>query len=345
MHQHRALVALASAARDYPDCWRRFDDVLFGVRAEGVSWPSWCWAPMAAAYAVASNGARLPPEKSGEVGRLAALAAWRPTQGIYRFDASLLDALWDSDVDGALPVSVLTRLPEWCVYLELPGRQLEGGLRLEGCWAHLESDANDGHMELRFLLDTHEGLLPMPLHLGMGAGTLVDGAQAATEEMARQIEQTGEATVAEVMRTRAAASLMAGLTRPLVSVLLYLCTTTDSLTSAEGAVPSRPSPKPARRGEPPRFLPPVRPSIYEAGARLGAALREARAAVEGQGVSSGGGRTPVGHVRRAHWHAYWVGPRGDAELRRREVRWLPPIFVNLPEGQAVEPVIRTVLKH
>ena len=40
------------------------------------------------------------------------------------------------------------------------------------------------------------------------------------------------------------------------------------------------------------------------------------------------GRTVRPHVRRAHWHHYWVG-EGRTRL---EVRWIEPTFV-LPEGK------------
>lgn len=42
----------------------------------------------------------------------------------------------------------------------------------------------------------------------------------------------------------------------------------------------------------------------------------------------GTGRTVRPHVRRAHWHHYWVG-EGRTRL---EVRWIEPTFV-LPEGK------------
>lgn len=45
------------------------------------------------------------------------LACWRMTQGIYRFDTTVYESLLSTKLDGELPVDVLLRLPEWCVYL------------------------------------------------------------------------------------------------------------------------------------------------------------------------------------------------------------------------------------
>ena len=62
---------------------------------------------------------------------IAALASWRPTQGIYRFDADLLEAVWQTPLAspstssstsaGKLPTELLYHLPEWCPYIETPG--------------------------------------------------------------------------------------------------------------------------------------------------------------------------------------------------------------------------------
>ena len=45
-------------------------------------------------------------------------------------------------------------------------------------------------------------------------------------------------------------------------------------------------------------------------------------------TAAGTGRTVRPHVRRTHWHHYWVG-EGRTRL---EVRWIEPTFV-LPEGK------------
>lgn len=335
---HRAQAALVEAARDYPHCWRQFDALRADVRASGVAWAAWCWAPLAAAYAVASGGGKLPIERAGDVARLGALAAWRVTQGIYRLDETLLDELWDSDVDGALPIETLLHLPEWCVYVETPGREYLGR-PLHGYWAHLEEDSESGVVELRLLLDTADGLLGAPLHLGHGRGTLAEAITGALDSAVGNAAIAGHRAEAELLVAhgeRARAAL--GELRPLVSVVLYLCTTAEELRAQDGRKPLHPAPRPGRRGEPPRYYPPEKAAIYETGARIGAALRAARAR-EGVGARGGGSPSPTGHVRRAHWHTYVLGPRSGTQ--RREVRWLPPILVRLRE-EDVAPVVRPV---
>jgi hypothetical protein len=58
------------------------------------------------------------------------------------------------------------------------------------------------------------------------------------------------------------------------------------------------------------------------------------ASAQGKDTSEEAGRGPGvrPHIRRAHWHHYWIGPRAaPAEERELVVRWLPPILVNVEE--------------
>lgn len=50
------------------------------------------------------------------------------------------------------------------------------------------------------------------------------------------------------------------------------------------------------------------------------------------------------HVRCAHWHRYWVGPRDDPSARKLIVKWIPPIFVNLNKNQEIKSISVTPVK-
>ena len=98
-----------------------------------------------------------------DVGRLAALGSWRVTQGVYRFDQDLYEAVRGTPIESDLPAEILYRLPEWCVYVKTPNMP---GVHLQGFFAHLEWDANTGRHELRLLLDHLDLLIPLPIHIG-----------------------------------------------------------------------------------------------------------------------------------------------------------------------------------
>ena len=117
---------LGSFSRLYPDAWKHVDE--FRANRKGLgNWPGWCFMPLAGAYAIVSKGATLRSiDQARHVGVLGALAAWRVTQGIYRFDPTVLDALWETPVTGDIPTEVLYHLPEWCVYVPTPERRWHG---------------------------------------------------------------------------------------------------------------------------------------------------------------------------------------------------------------------------
>jgi hypothetical protein len=51
------------------------------------------------------------------------------------------------------------------------------------------------------------------------------------------------------------------------------------------------------------------------------------------------------HVRRAHWHAFWTGPKASTEERKLILHWLPPIAVNVDDAAAVIPTLHPVKKR
>ena len=111
---HRTRSILAAVARAYPSAWQDLD----GFRAlrgcpDFINWPDWCFVPASGAYAVVSGGGgqRVRFEQSGHVGLVAGLGAWRITQGVYRFDSTLYEALLATPITDEIPVDVLHRLP------------------------------------------------------------------------------------------------------------------------------------------------------------------------------------------------------------------------------------------
>lgn len=130
------------------------------------------------------------------------------------------------------------------------------------------------------------------------------------------------------------------LAEPLLSVILYLCSANAEIVSNGRAHRrARPAPRRLRNGEM-RWVAAPEATIWATGTRLGAALQRAR---ERTNAEQSGDGVPgvVPHIRRAHWHAYWLGSFESAE-RHREVRWLTPIPVNLDEDAPPVATVRPV---
>ena len=314
----RPKLHLTAAARLYPGAWRQADQFRSDRGKNGLpDWPDWCYLPMSAWYAIVAQDARVPVlglstgtlARVPDVGRLAALGTWRVTQGIYRFDPALLDAIWETPLDGDLPADLFYRLPQWGVYIETHGHQWAHS-PLYGFFVHLEWDTNTARAELRLLLDSEAELLPLPIHIG--PWPLNESVRRAVEEARRQSIMHG----ATVFTSALAAAPDLDLA-PLISLILYLCS--EAPDFGEQSPPANPIPKRTKQGW--RLFAPDRVTIFEVGARLGAALRNASSREHPHA-------SPSPHIRRAHWHTYLVGP-GRTE---RVLRWLPPIPVGFLSG-------------
>jgi len=340
----RPLYWLRVYGQKYPEAWRAIEGMrqLQGTRPE-LHWPDHVYVPLAAAYAVVSKGELLRPDDPRilDVPRLGGLAAWRWTKGIYRFHPLLLDELWHSDFSGTVPLSVLKHLPEWALYIELPGIPApELGGELQGFFAFLEHDLNTGHDELYVVwdLDTAKGpqLMHIVLHLDQ---TVEEGLRASAqegeanvahldEEIRRVLEHSGiEGPLEEALERSIRAHVP--YLRKALSLLFFLSTQPGSIEGKAGR-PTRPRPKKTKKGV--RLFAAPGPQTWEVGVRVGKALQSAYVRA-GQRTGTGAKKRP--HVRRAHWHGYWVGPRSKPEERRLELRWLPPILVGL-RGEEVE---------
>ncbi|MHB8205271.1 MAG: AcrVA2 family anti-CRISPR protein [Desulfomonilaceae bacterium] len=324
MNVSRPSILLRNLSQDYPGIWKIADSFRADRGKTLPKWADWCFLPLAAAYAIVSAcDDSLPPlDRVRQLPRIGALAAWRVTQGIYRFDKEILKRIWDTPVKGDLPIEIFFRLPQWCVYIELPEGTYFGSTILYGCFVHLEDDQKGGDPELRILADTNEGLLNLVLHLIPGgieaslAATLAEANRHASKAGTKVDPKPSEEFVRRI--------------EPIVSLILYLCSTGADIQRSDGGKHKMDRPQPQKTKKGLRYFPPARPSIFYVGYKLGEALRKAEADTE-KVSSSGTHATPLPHIRRAHWHSFWKGPRNQPAKRYLVVYWLPPIPVGIQD--------------
>lgn len=314
-----------------PGCWEQL--VRFR-ESKGqpplLDWPTWCYLPLAAGFAVASGGAPLPSlslaarrEAAGLASQLVSLAAWRVSKGIWDFDPDLYRHLWDTPLEGELPIDALYRLPEWCPYLCLRDAEL-GGVPVAGVFVWLEHDVNEHRPELRLLFDADQGPLPGVLHLDKP--TLEECLQEARYEALRQTDAAGEDVTAIAPTLLAAERALSPLVGRVLSLVLYLCSADPDLTRR---LPPRPGT--GRKLSP---APQQQPTIWPVGLRIGAALREYERSQSEPGEPTGRHVRP--HMRKAHWHHYWAGS-GHSDL---VLRWIAPVAVGAGDAAAVVRPVR-----
>lgn len=308
-------------SRKYPNAWSFVESCIKDRGKNLPNWQNWCFCPMAAAYAVVSA---TPNSNPLDISVIAALAAWRVTQGIYRFDQDILDSLLDTPIS-KIPREVIYNLPEWCVYVEVDKETTWG--HVCGFFAHLEFDSKDHRHELRFLFDTGDMLFPIALHISES----------------QHLDEAIEAFLAEAQRNAGGelpntpdAQELAQDVAPFVSLILYLCSEDPDIEATNRKwPPERPRMTKTKTGR--RMFQAEKPTVWETTFQLGRKMREARAS-SGTGDSD---RQVRAHIRRAHWHSFWTGVKSDPEKRRIVLKWLNPILVNF-DGEEVIPTIRKV---
>jgi len=161
LHGAAAQLAATTAARladigaRYPGCWATLERMR-GLGAE-MGWPAWCWVPMSGAHAVVGGGQQMAGDdpRAADIAVVSALAACQG-RGIYHVGPELAEALAGTDLVGALPVDVLYRPPEWCVYISGMGTD---------AYAHLEWDVTHRRPELRLLMSGIDGWVSVAVHL------------------------------------------------------------------------------------------------------------------------------------------------------------------------------------
>lgn len=307
---------LIAISKKFPNAWSRVDEFCQDSGKGLPKWPTWCLLPMAGWYAVVSEGngvMQLTAPMAADVAKIAAIGTWRYSQGIYRFDDSLYSALITTEPSGDLPCDVFYRLPEWCIYVETTEMKWFD-TPYHGFWCHLEWDVNTGRHELRLLLNCEHGeLIAVPLHLGNW--TLDEAIDRATQEAKKH---AGD--LASLMDFSVIGKMRNSL-NGLISLVLYLCSDEPEIDDLRepGFSPKRPQPKKTKKGW--QLFPAQKPHVWQVGVQFGKTLRQIDADFE----SASSGRSVKPHLRRAHWHGFWTGPR-DGE-RKFHYKWLPPLLV------------------
>jgi hypothetical protein len=316
----RAVLFEQDLAERSPGIWEKLDRVR-AERRTNPAMPRWCLVPGLDVYALTGD--------YEWAHATAALYAWRQGRSIYRVDPDLAQELAETTLPDEIPASKLLELPEWGLYLT-------GVIPASGAFVHLDWSSELDRPELWLTLDIGIGqlrtLTPLPVFLDNPSlsGALADACEAiqppkdVDRQLTADMEKIGIPTDGPQPSDLDA---MLTVLRPLVATLLYLCSTEPDVVD-----PDRPLVRPHRAAHAAE-----EPRVFELGFRVGRALRAARR--EDEQSLDGHHRAPVAHLRRAHWHHYWVGPRtaddDDQRARHLELRWITPVLVGSGETTTV----------
>lgn len=268
---------------------------------------------------------------------------WRRHRVVYRLHQGLADSLLETDTRTAVPCEVLARLPHPDPFVvfptPLPAPISAGGAI--GGQVMAEPPMIVGMLVTA--LNAHEGVCSTTdpaarmLNLSIAVRSHYQGQPPGHEENTVLIPMAGTRTIDELIN-HAREFVHSGdigsdqqrrMYNLAISVLLYLCSDQQDARPHRPAYGTRKSKKPRQPSQP----------VIDLGFDIGPALHAARRTGHNGTDSDSTALTTSNvrpHLRRAHWHTYWTGPRTNPTP---EVRWLHPILVNRTENAARATVV------
>lgn len=236
---------------------------------------------------------------------------------MYRFTHELHKELFDSRLSGdtQIPSNVLLRLPEYCVYVEMP----QPGLN--GFFAYFDYEMESGCCNLKILMDMkqskrEEHSIPIgDWSLDDAISKWFDNISSKYSSVNNSDSESMKAITAQLDNCKDQARILYGY---IISLLLYITSDEPDIDHAAQEYPKRPIPIKTKKGM--ILMPPEKPCILDVGKNISATLRKWQK--EPTGVQYGSNRP---HIRRAHWHGYW---RNNEDGREFFYKWIPPLLVN-----------------
>lgn len=252
---------LAEIARRYPDLWKNIDRIRAG-RGSGAleDWPEWCFMPdhLTRDFITASRKSGNRNVRPDDVTLLPALAAWRVSQAVFRFDAALFDRLVEADAGGASCLA-LFRLPLWCCYVETPGAAWTGS-PMDGFFAHLTTTDAGPELRLAPCAFPQKQHLSLPLPVGdMSVDEATLASLRATAARTRQDLNLEAARASPQWREYTA------MMRKMLSLVLFLCGDAAVFRDAAGKAVFTGNPQPKRTKQGMRMFPADRPRLWLVG--------------------------------------------------------------------------------
>lgn len=303
-------------ANKYPKCWNQVKLFRESKEKGDLSWDNLCYIPVGACIAITTDcnhASSFSALRDAQI--LAATAPWRIYKQVYSFPIEMETLLFEQADDIAIPADVLRNLPYPCIYVETHTLA-----DINGFFFHFESDVNTGRLEMRFLLLTENlDCIPYVVHMIPG-GTLQDGLNDSLKETNTNLNKIGCKSLSHNINDYE-------IVYKLIQLVLYICAQNKEIE--EDVITRKTYRKPKTENS-------IKDKFREVqkwnlGVEISQTIRKmsqrpSTSFSHRGNESSGVGTSKSPHVRRGHWHHFWIGKRNDE--RKRILKWIPPIFAN-----------------
>lgn len=250
----------------------------------------------------------------------AQVARWKKSKQTYCFDEDFIEELAKTDSSISIPSDIFATLPFKSFYLDFSAnKNIAEKVGIDGALAQLERVT---------LADCTKWVL-LSTYYRNGESLFVsgqvicnEGRDFTLEELVDNIIDTAKIALDREIDTR----LMISLT---LQALLYLCSYEPDIhetTASKMSYRKAKQNKKLKKDDLPE-------REYHVGERFGEAFRKWTKGSLGQGSAlTGTSSHKRPHIRRAHWHRYWVGKHGTEE-RKLIIKWVSECFCGLSENE------------
>ncbi len=332
------LMLVRQIAQQMPGVWDQCDHFVTKrdeLRATGAYWDDLVCLPIQATLCL-DKPAKIPVPNRVFPGYLQALYTWRYYKEIYEFDTDFMLLLCEqADDDTKIPVDILLKMPFPSYFVKAPiCRDYEGFFV---CYdSFIQND--EPHLELRLTFVSAVGKEPFVLWLELQpdstiqeslAASLTTDAKwfftakkepAALNKLYSDVHSPSEISPSLPYLTHGIEILKMAL-----QLILYICC--DNADSAENPEQQKITRKPNPGSSPTDRVRETRK--WDVGWRYGSQLRQSRSPSTSANPGNQG-RTVRPHMRRGHYHHYWVGTKDNKKLI---LKWIHPMAVGFRDGE------------
>lgn len=317
------LQLLKHVSKRYPNAWEYMEQIHQSNGKDGnPSWPTWCYAPMAAALAIATQSDKTlfgQLRAVSDAQQIDALASWRVSKEVFIINETLEETLFQQADDTSVPADILMQIPYPCFYIQFTNFMFQGRA-ISGAFIHLEYDVKNSSTELRVLFVFADGnTLGFPIHVN--AGKIENSEHITVQEAINAIGKDSPLGALRGMMQTENVAIKDALSKTL-QVVLYLCS-----QNAEIA-PNKEQSTVYKCGRK------IRDSYaeirkWDVGIRIGAAIKSSNQSepFNDKTKTHSAHASPRPHMRRGHWHNFWAGSKSTPNERKLVLKWVAPTFI------------------
>ena len=320
----------------FPGIWKEIDDSRDFFAKRFSPWNPICLIPTeATTYVLLKRNSRLDATAGMA---LQVLYSWRKYKKVYAINEDLAELLMKSSEDMAVLSENVMKLPFPAIYIEFDGWLFDN--QFIGAFINFDSPFEDVDMQIRSV-ELQISLVNKELKMKLLPLVIKEGVSI-VDSFKRYFDLTTENDFMSQNRQK---ELMddVRVASQIIQVVLYLCAANAEI--AENPVQKKIYQKSTDNNKEKDVLREV--EKFDVGVRIGKAIKlhkdecvKEKKELEELSKEYRKGTKKRPHVRRSHFHNYWVGTGDNKHL---ELRFLTPAYINFSANNEEESL--DVVKH